>query len=278
METRLVIALLLLAGAPGCAGDRCRQPVRGDVYRLDGQRSLLRSRHAGENSTGGRDARSRFSRRSPGPAERTIEWDEYRDIFLTDARISAGADFWREHAQACSASVPRPASASKSSSASSVWKPIMAASPATTAYSTRCRRLPSNTRPRSKFFRGELEHFLLLVREEGMEASAATGSYAGAMGSPQFMPSSFRAYAVDSTGRRQARHLEQLDGRHRAALRTISCGMAGTRASKWLRRQAWATSWQGDTLPENTLKPEETVDLAESPGRHVRHGPAGRSP
>jgi membrane-bound lytic murein transglycosylase B len=53
--------------------------------------------------------------------------------------------------------------------------------------------------PRSKFFTRELEEFLLLVREEDMNAADATGSYAGAMGRPQFMPSSYRAYAVDST-------------------------------------------------------------------------------
>ena len=54
--------------------------------------------------------------------------------------------------------------------------------------------------PRSAFFRKELKQYLLLVREEGIAADEATGSYAGAMGRPQFMPSSFRAYAIDSTG------------------------------------------------------------------------------
>jgi membrane-bound lytic murein transglycosylase B len=54
--------------------------------------------------------------------------------------------------------------------------------------------------PRSKFFTSELEQFLLLVREQSIDPLAATGSYAGAMGGPQFISSSYRAYAVDSGG------------------------------------------------------------------------------
>jgi len=54
--------------------------------------------------------------------------------------------------------------------------------------------------PRSPFFRRELEQFLLMAREESLDPLAPLGSYAGAMGIPQFMPSSFRAYAVDGDG------------------------------------------------------------------------------
>lgn len=51
--------------------------------------------------------------------------------------------------------------------------------------------------PRQAFFRGELEQYLVMAREEGLDPLAPVGSYAGAMGLPQFMPSSFRSYAVD---------------------------------------------------------------------------------
>ena len=54
--------------------------------------------------------------------------------------------------------------------------------------------------PRAEFFRGELENYLLYARDAGIDTLALKGSYAGAIGIPQFMPGSYRRYAVDLDG------------------------------------------------------------------------------
>ena len=134
------------------------------------------------------------------PAERTLTWADYRPIFMTDERVQAGAAVWREHLE----------SREMVSRDTGVPVEIMVGIIGVETYYGRITgghrvldalaTLAFYYPPREKFFRSELQQFLLLVREEDMQAVDAFGSYAGAMGRPQFMPSSYRAYAVDSTG------------------------------------------------------------------------------
>ena len=134
------------------------------------------------------------------PAERTLTWGEYRDIFITPERIEAGAAFWREHEEmlstmAATTGVPEEILVGIIG-VETYFGRITGSYRVLDALATLAFHYP----PRAPFFRRELEQYLLLAREEGMDAGEATGSYAGAMGRPQFMPSSYRAYAVDSTG------------------------------------------------------------------------------
>ena len=191
------------------------------------------------------------------PAERTKEWHEYRDIFLTDARVKAGAAFWREHSE----------SLERISADTGVDVEILVGIIGVETYFGRrtgsyrvldaLATLAFEYPPRSKFFRNELEQFLLLVREEEMEAIDAIGSYAGAMGRPQFMPSSYRAYAVDSSA----------DGKR--DIWTNWADVIGSVANYFVRhgwrsnnqvvvQASLSNQWRGDP-PENTLKPQETV-------------------
>jgi len=132
------------------------------------------------------------------PAERVEPWFEYRNIFLTEARIAAGVQFWREHAAIIDDVAGRYGVA---------LEMIVAIVGIETYFGTRMGKyrvldalatLAFAYPPRATFFASELESFLLLAREERVDVTAALGSYAGAMGAGQFIPSSYRAYAVDA--------------------------------------------------------------------------------
>ncbi|MDH3451760.1 MAG: lytic murein transglycosylase B [Gammaproteobacteria bacterium] len=130
------------------------------------------------------------------PAE-AKPWHAYRPIFVTDARIRQGIEFWNQHAPLLSrieADLGVPAEI------------LVAVVGVETRYGRHrgsFRALDALTTlafdypPRSAFFRRELEQFLLLVRDEGLDARRVSGSYAAAMGVPQFISSSYREYAVD---------------------------------------------------------------------------------
>jgi membrane-bound lytic murein transglycosylase B len=134
------------------------------------------------------------------PAEHTMTWWEYRQRFLTTERIENGVAVWREH----TAELARIAAQSGVPA-----EYLIAITGVETFYGRitgRYRVLDSlatlgfDYPPRSEFFRRELEQFLMMAREEALDPREPLGSYAGAMGIPQFMPSSFRRFAVDGSG------------------------------------------------------------------------------
>lgn len=127
-------------------------------------------------------------------------WDPYRSQFLTEDRIDAGVNFWLQNQQAL-----------KKAETTYGVPPeiIMGILGVETIYGRNTggyrvmdalTTLAFYSKQRADFFRKELEEFLLLAREERVDPLDLTGSYAGAMGLPQFMPSSFRNYAVDFDG------------------------------------------------------------------------------
>jgi membrane-bound lytic murein transglycosylase B len=191
------------------------------------------------------------------PAEKMLSWAEYRDIFVTPARIDGGVAFWREHEDSLrriSRETGVPCEILVAIIGVETWYGrITGKHRVLDALATLAFDYP----PRSTFFRRELEEFLLLVREEQIQASEATGSYAGAMGSPQFMPSSFRAYAVDADddGRRD------IWNNWPDVIGSIANYFV---AHKWSSGDPVAVpatlgaKWQG-TVPENTLTASETV-------------------
>ncbi|GAB1261662.1 lytic murein transglycosylase B [Aurantivibrio plasticivorans] len=131
------------------------------------------------------------------PAEKTLTWGEYRDIFIEERRINNGVKFWQKHAGTLARAEQELGVAPQ------VVVAILGVETRYGTYTGNYRVIDALSTlgfdypPRSKFFRKELVNFMLLSREQQQNPLELTGSYAGAMGYGQFMPSSYRAYAVD---------------------------------------------------------------------------------
>jgi membrane-bound lytic murein transglycosylase B len=127
-------------------------------------------------------------------------WHEFRSRNVDAVRINGGIKFWREHA----------ATLARARREFGVPEEIIVATIGVESiYGRRTggfgvlealTMLAFNYPPRAELFRSELEHFLLLAREARFDTARVKGSYAGAIGIPQFLPSSYRRYAVDFDG------------------------------------------------------------------------------
>jgi membrane-bound lytic murein transglycosylase B len=137
------------------------------------------------------------------PAE-SKAWHEYRPIFLKPDRVAGGVGFWLENEALLTAVSERYGVPAQ------IIVAIIGVETRYGKHTGRYRVIDALTTlafgypKRAEFFRRELEEFLLLTREEGVDLQNAMGSYAGAMGKPQFISSSYRQYAVDydADGRR----------------------------------------------------------------------------
>ena len=134
------------------------------------------------------------------PAEKTKPWHEYKAIFLTPTRIEGGVKFWQDHAEILSGvekeyGVPA--------------EIIVSIIGVETRYGTymgnyrvvdALATLGFDYPRRGVFFTKQLEEFFLLTREQNQDPLIFKGSYAGAMGFGQFIPSSYRSFAIDYDG------------------------------------------------------------------------------
>lgn len=140
--------------------------------------------------------------KSTSAPKESLQWRNYRPIFVTSKRAQEGAEFWRAHAKTLAYAQQRygvPAEI------------IVAIIGVETRYGQHMgghrvidalSALSFDYPRRAHYFRSELENYLLLTRDTPtLNAATVKGSYAGAIGEPQFMPSSYRNYAVDSSGK-----------------------------------------------------------------------------
>jgi membrane-bound lytic murein transglycosylase B len=166
-------------------------------------------------------------------------WSDYRALFLTDKRIQGGLEFWQAH-QAVLERAEREFGVPV--------QVIVAIIGVETFYGRNTGRwrvidalttLAFDHPPRARFFRSELEHYLVLTRDNNLDVLELRGSYAGAIGIPQFMPSSQRAYAVD------------FDGNGTVDLRGSTTDAIGSVAS-FLKQHGWEPGAPVQLKPELT--------------------------
>ncbi len=149
-------------------------------------------------------AAARFQPRIVAAMDRPLlappKWYEYAPQFLTPERIEGGVAFWRSHAETLARAerefgVPAEIVVAILG-VETFYGRNMGSHRVLDALATLAFDYPR----RAPFFRGELKHYVVLAEEQGFSPLDAKGSFAGAMGVPQFMPGSYRRYAVDFSG------------------------------------------------------------------------------
>jgi len=137
----------------------------------------------------------------PPPAGTAKNWAAYRDRFVEPQRIMAGARFWQDNAdwlQRAEARFGVPAEIVVGIvGVETFFGRITGNFRVLDVLATLAFDFPTGRSDRSPFFRGELEEFLVMCQREGLDPTQPKGSFAGAMGLPQFMPGSINRFAVD---------------------------------------------------------------------------------
>ena len=132
--------------------------------------------------------------------EKQPTWAEFRERFLNDKRIAAGLDFWRGNRASLARAEREYGVAPQYVVAIIGVETYYGRHPGRYRVLDALTTLAFDYPARAPFFKSELEQYLLFVRASGVDVFSVKGSYAGAIGIPQFMPGSARRYAVDFDG------------------------------------------------------------------------------
>ena len=175
--------------------DLSRPEIQGFIDQLASQ-GLDRNQVA--SVLGAAEAQPKIIEAMERPAEKTLQWWEYRARMLTPLRIDGGAQLWRDHKELLDRIAIQYQVAPEY---------LLAVLGVETQYGRTTGRyrvldalatLAFDYPARANFFRKELGEYLQLAHEDGLDPLSVRGSYAGAMGALQFMPSSYRRYAVSA--------------------------------------------------------------------------------
>jgi len=176
------------------------------------------------------------------PAE-IARWPDYRALFVNSPRIAGGLAFWKTH-EAFLARAERDYGVPAEIIVAIIGvETFYGRNPGRWRVIEALATLAFDYPPRAGFFRAELENYLLLARDAGFDVFSVRGSYAGAIGIPQFMPGSLRRYAVD------------FDGDGAIDLSRNTADAIGSVAN-YLKQHGWRT---GEAVQRKQGSPDETA-------------------
>ncbi len=191
------------------------------------------------------------------PAE-ALPWWRYREIFLVEKRILGGAEFWSDNRATLTRAeqefgVP-PEIIVAIIGVETQFGRYLGKDPVLESLATLAFEYPR----RSQFFTRELEEFLLLAREENFKPLEVKGSYAGAMGLPQFIASSYRRLAIDFDGDER----RDLIGNPSDAIGSVANYLSkhGWRRGETVAVQATVRGDRHQALIDKGLKPSVAID------------------
>ena len=161
------------------------------------------------------------------PESPLSSWQFYRALFLNPQRVEAGVQFWNRHAEAIGRAATEFGVPGEIIVAITGVETVYGRNVGTYRVIDALATLAFDYPKRAEFFREELENYLVFAREMRIDPLMLKGSYAGAIGIPQFMPGSYRRFAVD------------FDGDGRADLATSSADAIGS-IGNFLRAHGWA--------------------------------------
>jgi membrane-bound lytic murein transglycosylase B len=281
----LLAASTLVQAAPGASSDDARQTMeraKASVARLtaDGGRADFRAslevrqfldKMASQHGFTRDELDALFAKvnhvettiqlMKPAPPGQPKNWQAYRARFVEPVRINAGVKFWAENADALARAQKQygvPADIIVGIiGVETVYGRVTGNFRVLDALTTLAFDYPAtpNRDARMAFFQGELESALLLTRAEKIDPLSLLGSYAGAVGLPQFMPSSIRNYAID------------FDGDGHIDLRNSTADAIGSVANfltqhGWQRNDPGAIVYAAQVAPEQAWKPFIDLGLA----------------
>ncbi len=185
-------------------------------------------------------------------------WSEYRASFVNAQRVQRGLEFWRKHVESLRRAEQLYGVPQEIIVAIIGVETIYGKNAGTFRTMDALTTLAFDYPRRAKFFRGELESYLLLAQEQQFDLLEIRSSYAGAMGIPQFMPSSYRKYAVDFNGNHKTDLLHESEDAIGSVANYMQgygwMGKAGVQPLIATQAQIIQRGWIGELNTIRTLK------------------------